>query len=783
MKNIILAHTINNATKVLFFNMKNILHSWKTLSVIAFLYSFSIYSQQSVIKPENWKGNINNFYLEENIIRCNSNEESVIYLERKDTIGTEWYMEINMTNVNNGRLVIFPMASNINNLENEESFNISKSEKNIALEYKGTSMQIQDLLNNPNKINIELMLTDKKAWEIKIDGNEIMTAEDLKSSARTSSCFALKFKNMHNLEIKNLSITPPEKQTDPDNPTTDPDDPEPPQKEEGSRGLKYGDIVFNEVMANPKGAAGLPEVEYIELLNRTDSTLQLKDWTLCYGESRYTITYGEIAAKDYIILSKESNAQLWDEAEVYKRTDMSRFPILANSGKKLFLYDAGGELVAYTHYTEERYHNNFKSKGGFSIERIDSDNINDAAMNWTATNSPQGGTPAQPNTVADECKDIEAASFLHSETTSASTIRLHFNAPLNIASATDKQNYTLTGEGPEIYRIDCDTTYHSFVDLHFFPQLKQEDRLRLEMNSIRQVDGTEIMVPESVELMLPKEATEKELVFNEILFDSRNTCEYVELYNCTDHTITTAGLSFATIDKEGQYDKTCQLCPTNMEIPPHSYHVFTRDTTTLRKTWGTKAWQSTLCNLPSLKNEGSTIAIINQSAEEIDVAIFTPAIYPSTGHGSSDTAAEKVNPQLASNSPSNWLPATAKSNYGTPGKENSQYNPLGNTAQNNRFTLQDDFMTPDNDGQNDYAIINYTMENGGYIANIKIFDSKGREVARPVNREILSTEGSLIWNGEDSQGNILKTGIYIIYVEAHNENGDRVKQKLAIAIN
>lgn len=783
MKNIILTHTINNATKVLFFHMKNILHSWKTLTMIAFLYSFSIYSQQSVIEPEDWGGDISNFDIKENIVKCNSNDESVIYLERKDTIGTEWYMEINMTNVDNGRLVIYPMASNINNLENEESFNISKNEKNIALEYEGLSILIQDLLNSPDKINIELMLTDKKAWEIKIDGNKIVTEEDLKSSARTSSCFALKFKNMQNSEIKNLSITPPEKPTDPDNPPTDPDDPEPPQKEEGSKGLKYGDIVFNEIMANPKGAAGLPEVEYIELYNRTDSTLQLKDWILSYGESRYKITYGEIAAKDYIILSKESNAQLWDEAEIYKRTDMPRFPILANSGKKLFLYDAGGELVAYTHYTEERYHNNFKSKGGFSIERIDADNINDAAMNWTATNSLQGGTPAQANTVAAECKDREAASFLHSETISADIIRLHFNAPLNIASATDENNYNLAGEGPKIYKIYCDTTYHSFVDLHFSPELKEHDRLRLEMNNIKQVDGTEIMLPEAIELMLPHEATEKELVFNEILFDSRNTCEYVELYNLTDHTITTANLSFATIGKEGQYDKTSQLCSTNMDIPPHSYHVFTRDTTTLRKTWGTKAWQSTLCNLPSLKNEGSTIAIINQSAEEIDVAIFTPAIYPSTGHGSSDTASEKVNPQLASNNTSNWLPATAQSNYGTPGKENSQYTPLENEPKNNRFTLQDDFMTPDNDGQNDYAIINYTMENGGYIANIKIFDSKGREVARPVNREILSTEGSLIWNGEDSQGNILKPGIYIIYVEAHNENGDRVKQKLAIAIN
>ena len=45
---------------------------------------------------------------------------------------------------------------------------------------------------------------------------------------------------------------------------------------------KPGDVLLNEVMANPKGLTALPETEYIEIYNASDKTLSLKGWAFVH---------------------------------------------------------------------------------------------------------------------------------------------------------------------------------------------------------------------------------------------------------------------------------------------------------------------------------------------------------------------------------------------------------------------------------------------------------------------------------------------------------------------
>ena len=49
------------------------------------------------------------------------------------------------------------------------------------------------------------------------------------------------------------------------------------------------DILINEFMADPAPPVGLPNVEFIELFNRSNKTIQLKDFKIVNGMSVSTV--------------------------------------------------------------------------------------------------------------------------------------------------------------------------------------------------------------------------------------------------------------------------------------------------------------------------------------------------------------------------------------------------------------------------------------------------------------------------------------------------------------
>jgi len=83
--------------------------------------------------------------------------------------------------------------------------------------------------------------------------------------------------------------------------------------------------------------------------------------------------------------------------------------------------------------------------------------------------------------------------------------------------------------------------------------------------------------------------------------------------------------------------------------------------------------------------------------------------------------------------------------YGTPGNKNSQYK--FNEEVQGEVAVTPDIFSPDNDGNVDFATINYSFPSAGYVANITIFDASGRPV-RYLQRNALSgIKGYYLWDG------------------------------------
>jgi flagellar hook assembly protein FlgD len=58
---------------------------------------------------------------------------------------------------------------------------------------------------------------------------------------------------------------------------------------------------------------------------------------------------------------------------------------------------------------------------------------------------------------------------------------------------------------------------------------------------------------------------------------------------------------------------------------------------------------------------------------------------------------------------------------------------------------------------------------------IKIFDSKGRLVRTLLNNQASGQNGSVIFDGLDDENKALRIGIYIIFLEALNDNSGVVE--------
>jgi flagellar hook assembly protein FlgD len=91
-------------------------------------------------------------------------------------------------------------------------------------------------------------------------------------------------------------------------------------------------------------------------------------------------------------------------------------------------------------------------------------------------------------------------------------------------------------------------------------------------------------------------------------------------------------------------------------------------------------------------------------------------------------------------------------------------------------------FSPDNDGRDDIATIQYKTTEPGYVASITIFDAAGRPVRYLVKNGTLSLEGYWTWDGLDDKRMKLPVGTYIIFTEIFNLSGRKQSFKNVVVL-
>ena len=167
---------------------------------------------------------------------------------------------------------------------------------------------------------------------------------------------------------------------------------------------KTNDIAINEIMADPTPQVALPEAKYIELYNRTNYPIPLKGFQLNIGTKSYTIENGTINAKSYLLICAEKDATLFEGFN--PKIFASNIGSLSVSGTSILLSSNLGTTIDYVEYSNSWYGTDeFKKDGGWSLERIDVNNLYPSKNNWKVSIDKRGGTPCQQNSIAKENPD------------------------------------------------------------------------------------------------------------------------------------------------------------------------------------------------------------------------------------------------------------------------------------------------------------------------------------------------------------------------------------------
>jgi hypothetical protein len=237
--------------------------------------------------------------------------------------------------------------------------------------------------------------------------------------------------------------------------------------------------------------------------------------------------------------------------------------------------------------------------------------------------------------------------------------------------------------------------------------------------------------------------------------------EFVEIYNNSNDSVNIGGWRIED-EKKNFY----RLSDTTIVIPPKNYFVLMADSLVLNK-------YSNLLNNPhksitntsnlGFVNTGELILLKDIQGNIIDSVFYSDKWHNKQISNTRNRSIERINPEIASNNPSNW--STSVSNNGaTPGVVNSIF--ADNTSRNKAITVAPNPFSPDNDGFEDFTIINYNLTQTVAQVRIKIFDGKGRNVRMLTNNMPSGNQGSVIFDGRDDGGNPLRIGIYIIFLEA-----------------
>ena len=538
--------------------------------------------------------------------------------------------------------------------------------------------------------------------------------------------------------------------------------------------INTNDIIINEIFADPTPSIGLPESEYIELYNRTNTAIDLTDWSITIGTTEKQFPASIIEPDSFVILIKEDSLDSFPNN--ISKIGFSSIS-LTNGGADIILKDNNGKIINAISYTDKWYNDDNKSEGGWSIERVNPNLYCEGKNNWRASVSNIGGTPGKQNSVFGESIYIDNFRITKAFIIDSNKVKVHFNKKLDSLVVVDSSFFEINGNIP--IKSSAVAPFFNAVNLTFNFSFLTQTTYTISANDLMDCSGN--LLSNSMIFGIPDSVLENDIVINEVLFNPKdNGVDYVEIYNNSNSYFDLSKLRIANFFVLGNH-----INPIEQEViteephlfAPKTYLVLTTDSAKVKTQYKTENPYAfvEVVSMPTLSNEEGTICITHQSLNVIiDDFAYSENMHFALLETEDGVSLERLDMNAKTQNSSNWHSAASTVGFGTPTFENSQQYINQSIGEMN---VDPKSFTPNNDGNKDVISISWNFSKTNLMATIKVFDSEGRPVKNILNNEMIGNSGNSIWDGTSEDGFRLNTGMYIIWMEVFSENGNAERFK------
>ena len=542
------------------------------------------------------------------------------------------------------------------------------------------------------------------------------------------------------------------------------------------------DIVIDELMADPTPQVALPNNEWIELRNTSSTAFNLLGWRIgdATGQSGTMPSYNLLPDSFVIVCTASAVAAM----SVYgPAISVTSFPSLDNTGDVIYLRSPQNRIIHSVSYTDAWYQNELKKDGGWTLEMIDTKNPCSGFTNWKASVDTKGGTPAKKNSTDALNADAQAPQLLRAFATDSVNISLVFDEPLDSLKAATAANYSISdGIGLPQSAIVVAPVFDK-VTLRLNTPLIRNKVYTITVSNVTDCKGNIIGTKNTTRLGLSTVADSFDIVINEILFNPKpNGTDYVEIYNRSNKIIDLKQMYIANRNSTGIISSIKQLSADNYLLFPQDFMVITEDPVIIKRDFITQNMDAfvTVASMPSFNDDEGDVIILNAQGNIVDELKYTEKWHFKLIDNREGVTLERIDYNAATQNEENWHSAATSVGYGTPTYKNSQYR-LDLQVQG-EITVTPEIVSPDNDGMDDFATIDYRFPSPGYVANITIFDANGRPVRYLQRNALCGIKGNFRWDGLGEKFQKLPVGIYIIFTDVFNLDGKKKQFKNTIVL-